>query len=199
MTVHDLCQVSTAKQINIVRKAPCSPVWQRNYYEHVIRNEKALEKIREYIINNPEVERLKFEEFYDAQFEKFSDGKNILFLNPQLSGKQLYKTFLPYLGMYNAKIFTALSGVEKYNPREQLEKLKVTITSKQIIWADFIVIPFTSENLTRGENNTYEAIRRINEQCKIVCNIDFNFYELSDLHPYKDIFTEEAIWNSSFV
>ncbi|MGB9853103.1 MAG: transposase, partial [Candidatus Kapaibacteriota bacterium] len=28
-------------------------LWQRNYYEHIIRNEKELNKIREYIINNP--------------------------------------------------------------------------------------------------------------------------------------------------
>lgn len=28
-------------------------LWQRNYYEHVIRNEKDLMEIREYIINNP--------------------------------------------------------------------------------------------------------------------------------------------------
>ena len=27
--------------------------WQRNYYEHIIRNETELNKIREYIINNP--------------------------------------------------------------------------------------------------------------------------------------------------
>jgi len=28
-------------------------VWQRNYYEHIIRNEKELNQIREYIQNNP--------------------------------------------------------------------------------------------------------------------------------------------------
>jgi len=28
-------------------------IWQRNYYEHVIRNERELEKIREYIAGNP--------------------------------------------------------------------------------------------------------------------------------------------------
>jgi len=28
-------------------------VWQRNYYEHVIRSEEDLNKIRRYIINNP--------------------------------------------------------------------------------------------------------------------------------------------------
>ena len=29
------------------------PVWQRNYYEHIIRNEDELNHIREYIMNNP--------------------------------------------------------------------------------------------------------------------------------------------------
>jgi len=28
-------------------------VWQRNYYEHIIRNERELKRIREYIQNNP--------------------------------------------------------------------------------------------------------------------------------------------------
>lgn len=30
------------------------PVWRQRFYEHVIRNEKDLERIREYIIRNPE-------------------------------------------------------------------------------------------------------------------------------------------------
>ena len=29
-------------------------IWQRNYYEHIIRNEQSLEKIQNYIINNPQ-------------------------------------------------------------------------------------------------------------------------------------------------
>lgn len=28
-------------------------VWQRNYYEHIIRNEESLKRIRQYIQNNP--------------------------------------------------------------------------------------------------------------------------------------------------
>ena len=39
-------------------------LWQPNYYEHVIRNEKALGKIREYIVNNPLAERIEFTQFY---------------------------------------------------------------------------------------------------------------------------------------
>jgi REP element-mobilizing transposase RayT len=27
--------------------------WQRNYYEHIVRNEESLNRIREYILNNP--------------------------------------------------------------------------------------------------------------------------------------------------
>ncbi len=30
------------------------PLWQRGYYEHVIRNEHSLRQIREYIVNNPQ-------------------------------------------------------------------------------------------------------------------------------------------------
>jgi putative transposase len=30
-----------------------SKLWQRNYYEHIIRNENALDRIRKYIIENP--------------------------------------------------------------------------------------------------------------------------------------------------
>jgi len=39
-------------------------LWQPNYYEHVIRNDRALNKIREYIHNNPLKEKIDFEEIY---------------------------------------------------------------------------------------------------------------------------------------
>ena len=34
-------------------KPYCDRLWQRNYYEHIIRNHESLNVIREYIINNP--------------------------------------------------------------------------------------------------------------------------------------------------
>jgi REP element-mobilizing transposase RayT len=43
----------SAKGINKFRNSRGLPVWQRNYYEHVIRNEADLTRIREYITNNP--------------------------------------------------------------------------------------------------------------------------------------------------
>ncbi len=41
------------KRINELRKTPGISVWQRNYYDHIIRNENELHQIREYIVNNP--------------------------------------------------------------------------------------------------------------------------------------------------
>ena len=41
------------KRINDLRGTPGLPVWQRNYYEHIINSEKDYYAISEYIINNP--------------------------------------------------------------------------------------------------------------------------------------------------
>ena len=43
----------TTKQINRIRNTPGIPVWQRNYYDHIIRNDYELNRIRQYILNNP--------------------------------------------------------------------------------------------------------------------------------------------------
>jgi len=43
----------STKHVNKVRGLPGVTIWQRDYYEHVIRNEDELNRIREYIMNNP--------------------------------------------------------------------------------------------------------------------------------------------------
>ena len=43
----------TARRVNRLRRTPGAPVWQRNYYEHVVRDERALNAIRQYIADNP--------------------------------------------------------------------------------------------------------------------------------------------------
>ncbi len=44
---------AATRRINEMRSTPGTKLWQRNYYEHIIRNEDELKRIREYIINNP--------------------------------------------------------------------------------------------------------------------------------------------------
>ncbi|MBX2861123.1 MAG: transposase [Vampirovibrio sp.] len=42
-----------AKEINCCRQTPGAPVWQRGYYDHIVRDDADLARIREYIANNP--------------------------------------------------------------------------------------------------------------------------------------------------
>ncbi len=44
----------SAKAINQERDLRGIPVWQRNYYDRIIRNELELDRVRQYIINNPQ-------------------------------------------------------------------------------------------------------------------------------------------------
>ena len=50
----------SARRINEIRKSDetmdfkhAPPVWQRNYYEHIIRSGYEIERIRKYIYDNP--------------------------------------------------------------------------------------------------------------------------------------------------
>jgi REP element-mobilizing transposase RayT len=43
----------TTKRINALRSAQGERFWQRNYYEHIIRNETEWQRIADYIQNNP--------------------------------------------------------------------------------------------------------------------------------------------------
>ncbi len=43
----------SAREINKIRKLKGVPVWQRNYYERIIRTEIELDYVRQYIVNNP--------------------------------------------------------------------------------------------------------------------------------------------------
>jgi putative transposase len=48
------CFKATAtRRINEIRGTPGAPVWQRNYHEHIIRDETEFDEIRQYILENP--------------------------------------------------------------------------------------------------------------------------------------------------
>ena len=44
---------SVTKQINMLQGTPGQNIWQRNFYDRIIRNDDELHKIQEYIVNNP--------------------------------------------------------------------------------------------------------------------------------------------------
>ena len=41
------------KRSRFIASPPTHPIWQRNYYDHIIRGAASLEKIRRYIVENP--------------------------------------------------------------------------------------------------------------------------------------------------
>ncbi len=45
---------AVTKQAREMAWMPGVPLWQRNYYEHIVRNERELERLRRYIDENPE-------------------------------------------------------------------------------------------------------------------------------------------------
>jgi len=47
------CKSISTRRMNAARSTPGTPVWQRNYHEHVVRNEGELVTIREYVLANP--------------------------------------------------------------------------------------------------------------------------------------------------
>src|SRR5690349_13934718 len=54
----------TSSQINKQRGTQGLAVWQRSYHDHIIRNEAALNKIREYVHYNPA--RWQADTFYET-------------------------------------------------------------------------------------------------------------------------------------
>jgi REP element-mobilizing transposase RayT len=44
---------AVTRGINVLHDSSGIPVWQRNYYEHVIRNDADLQRLRDYIAGNP--------------------------------------------------------------------------------------------------------------------------------------------------
>lgn len=55
--VHRFKTLTTKRYIDGVKQFGWTPfdgrLWQRNYFEHIIRNEESLKRIRQYILDNP--------------------------------------------------------------------------------------------------------------------------------------------------
>ena len=131
--------------------------------------------------------KLKDKEFFDNQFKEIHWNKNILFINPQLSGRHFYKYILPYISMYEFSAWaTAVTSIDRYKPNKEYEPIKIPLHSVQILWADYIIFPFVFDDLTES----YDNIRKINPDINIVFNVDFNYYEIPKNHPLQKDFKQ---------
>ena len=76
----------SSSRINQLRRVSGIHVWQRGYYEHIIRDETTFAKIQEYIINNPykwETDEMHpSKNFYNSNKINIRlDNKNVLLMN----------------------------------------------------------------------------------------------------------------------
>lgn len=133
-------------------------------------------------------EKLADLKWFNGQFEK--KGKiNFLFIEPQLSTKDMYKALFPFFYLWEVRgetIYssTALTGLDKYDRELQLAGLHTRLTDEQIDFADVIFFPFTTQDLS-------EEYDRIKAKKKIICFcVDLNFYEVPKEHPLKKYFSE---------
>jgi len=46
-------KAAATRRLNTFKKTPGATLWQRNYYEHIIRSEESLNRISKYVIENP--------------------------------------------------------------------------------------------------------------------------------------------------
>jgi len=46
-------KMNTAKQINLLRQTPGEQVWQRGYFDKILRVDKDYDSLVEYILTNP--------------------------------------------------------------------------------------------------------------------------------------------------
>ena len=54
---------AVTKRVNELHKEKMPSIWQQNYYEHIIRNERDLYRIRKYIRQNPK--KWELDEYFD--------------------------------------------------------------------------------------------------------------------------------------
>ena len=62
---------AVTRRINEMRKTPGARVWQRSYYEHVLRNDDELDRVRRYVADNP----LKWEMDQENPAARASESK----------------------------------------------------------------------------------------------------------------------------
>lgn len=139
--------------------------------------------------------KIKDREFFLQQFH-LDGNKRMLFVNPMLSGKALYKSILPAHKLMDIDgVVTAITNLADFDVKEQLVGYKsIDImndpnSAEMIRWSTHIVFPFVLQPLSE----IYQHIRELSPYCKILYNVDFNFYELPNRHPLKSMFDEDFV------
>ena len=129
----------------------------------------------------------KYKQLKSAEFvaEQTRVGKeathNVLFISPQLNDGGLYKMILPAMMLEHIDGWkTAMTGMARAN--KDIQEIDIAINTKQILWADVFVFPFTSQALYTVFNEIRMIKKGQGKECNILYCVDFNPYVVSNFH-----------------
>ena len=105
----------SAKQINIIRNSPGISIWQRDFYEHIGRNENELFRIRQYIINNP----IKWNK--DNENPQLESPEYVAMPNPKGTMYDSLPPRFPDSSLLDRKDSTPIRSMN-YDPHEEMPK-----------------------------------------------------------------------------
>jgi putative transposase len=78
----------SAKRINEISNTPGAHVWQRGYYDHIIRDNRSMERIRDYIRENPQRWSSDKENADIEGADEFDRWMNSTTCEPELKGAE---------------------------------------------------------------------------------------------------------------
>ena len=71
-------------------------------------------------------------EFINNQFEESHFSKNVLFVSPQLNGRNFYKYIMPYILLYEYDVMgTAMIGMDKFKPNNEYDFTNIPLTQNK--------------------------------------------------------------------
>ncbi len=77
--VHRYKTLTTKRYTEAIKHTGWKPfpgrLWQRNYWDHIVRNERELHRIRDYIVNNPA--KWESDRLYGPPFIPYGPGTRV--------------------------------------------------------------------------------------------------------------------------
>jgi hypothetical protein len=145
----------STKNINVIRKGGFQKLWQRNYYGRVIRGEKELFEVRQYIINNPA--NWEMDENYRAIYSPLQEEINM---------KNIFITFFTAVLMF---LLVQVVQAQEFGKIRALQQRAAYVTKQK---NDFVDRVLTS----------YKILHEVNDQGVVIrINMDEKWLDITSI------------------
>jgi hypothetical protein len=145
----------STKNINVIRKGGFQKLWQRNYYGRVIRGEKELFEVRQYIINNPA--NWEMDENYRAIYSPLQEEINM---------KNIFITFCTAVLLF---LLIQVVQAQEFGKIRALQQRAAYVTKQK---NDFVDRVLTS----------YKILHEVNDQGVVIrINMDEKWLDITSI------------------